>query len=238
MLSKRFSNTWSMRGIFTLGKSLDFTSNDGNGVGGTGVFDAYNLRLQRGRSDFDVARRFTLDSVWQLPTLWKNRIASKVIGGWNISTVVMLQSGQPFTVYSSSAYNAGGDFNRDGVQYDPPNTPSFGNNKSSSRSDFINGLFSRADFPLPATAGVQGNLGRNTFEGPGLAQVNMTLMKTFRIPWFTQEGASFQFRGEIFNLFNRVNLTNPSGVLSSATFGRSSGQRMPRMAQFGIRIAY
>jgi len=237
-LSKRFSNSWSMRGIFTLGKSIDIISTDGNGVGGTGVYDAYNLKAQRALSDFNVARRFTLDSVWQLPDPWKHGVLSKAIGGWNLSTVVMLQSGQPFTVYTSAPYGSGGDFNADGNYYDPPNIPSFGNHISSSRSDYITGLFKRADFPLPTTSGVQGNLGRNTFEGPGLAQVNMTIMKTFHVPWFTKEGASVQFRGEVFNLFNRVNLTNPSGSLTSATFGRSSGQRMPRMAQFGIRIAY
>ena len=236
--SKRFSNSWSLRGIFTIGKSIDIISTDGNGVGGTGIYDAYNLNAQRGRSDFNVAKRFTMDSVWQLPDPWKRGVWSKVLGGWNLSAIMFLQSGQPFSVYTSAPYGAGGDFNADGSRYDPPNTPSFGNSISSSRSDFITGLFKRADFPLPTTPGVKGDLGRNTYEGPGLAQVNLNVMKTFRVPWFTKEGASLQIRGEIFNLFNRVNLTNPAGDLTSVNLGKSTNQRLARMAQFGIRIAY
>jgi hypothetical protein len=87
--------------------------------------------------------------------------------------------------------------------------------------------------------GQEGNLGRNTFEGPGLAQVNTNAIKTFRIPWFIgHEGATLELRGEIFNLFNRVNLTAPTSDLSSGLFGKSTGQRQPRTIQVGIRIAF
>jgi hypothetical protein len=139
-------------------------------------------------------------------------------------------------VYTGANFPSG-DFNADGFNYDSPNTPSFGNYVSTSRSDYIQGLFPSSDFPRPAS-GQQGNLGRNTFDGPGLANVNLTAMKALRIPWFTPEGATFEVRGELFNLFNRVNLTPPSGDLSSGLFGRSTGQNLPRTVQFGLRIQY
>jgi hypothetical protein len=126
----------------------------------------------------------------------------------------------------------------DGFNYDVPNTPSFGNYLSTSRSTFITGLFTPSQFPVPAP-GREGSLGRNTFDGPGFANVNLNVVKTAHIPWVIGgEGATLEFRTEIFNLFNRVNLNQPTSDLSSGLFGRSTSQRQPRQVQFGLRIAF
>ncbi len=237
MLSKRFTSHWSVRGIYTFGKALDETSSNGNGVGGaTNVFDAYNVAAQRGRSDFDVAKRFTMDSVLEIPTSFTKGIASQVLGGWTLSGIMITQSGQPFSVYTSAPYPAG-DFNGDGFNYDAPNTPSFGNHLSTSRSDYIRGLFTPSQFPVPLP-GQRGNLGRNTFDGPGLANVNLNILKSVHIPWFVSEGAQLQFRGEVFNLFNRVNLVNPVSDLSNPLFGKSTDQSLPRQVNLGVRIQF
>ena len=237
MLSKRFSSRWSVRGIYTFGKATDDTSSNGNGVGGAlNVFDANNVHAQHGLADFDVAKRFTMDSVLEIPSPFHSGIGSHILGGWTLSGILILQGGQPFTVYSSASYPAG-DFNGDGFNYDTPNTPTFGNSLSTSRSDFIKGLFTASQFPVP-TPGQEGNLGRNTFIGPGLANVNLNIQKSFHIPWFVHEGAQVQLRGEVFNLFNRVNLVNPSSDLSDPLFGKSTDQNLPRQANFGIRIQF
>ena len=69
--------------------------------------------------------------------------------------------------------------------------------------------------------------------------MNFNAIKAVRIPWFTgKEGATLEIRGEIFNLFNRVNLTAPVSDLSNGLFGRSTGQRQPRALQLGLRIAF
>jgi hypothetical protein len=79
------------------------------------------------------------------------------VGEWQLAVVAIFQSDLPFTVITTAPY-ARGDFNADGFNYDVPNTPSFGNSISTSRGDFIKGLFPASAFPLPA-AGQQGNLG-------------------------------------------------------------------------------
>jgi len=237
MLGRRFSRGWSVRGIYTFGKALDFTSSNDNGVGGgQNVFNALDIPGQRGRSDYHVGRRLAIDTVWESPDPWKTGWKSKALGGWNLSAITIFSSGRPFTVVTSAPYPSG-DFNADGYNYDPPDTPSFGNSISAERSRFINGLFLPTDFPRP-TPGRQGTLGRNTFDGPGLANVNLGIIKGVRIPWFTSEGARFEVRGEIFNALNRVNLTNPSNDLASGLFGRSTGQNLPRTATLGLRIQY
>ena len=140
------------------------------------------------------------------------------------------------SVYTSGAYPKG-DYNADGNNYDFPNTPSFGNSVSASRSNFLSGVFPASAFPTPAP-GQEGNLGRNTFIGPGLANVNLDVVKTVHIPWFVHEGATLQVRGELINLFNRVNLYNPTSDLSSPLFGTSTTQNLPRSVTFSLRIQY
>ncbi len=237
LVSKRFSQGFSAKGIYTFGKGTDLTSSNDNGVAGAeNILDAANPGLQHALSDFNVSQRVTIDSVYNIPSPIKTGIGNKVLGGWELAGIAIFQSGLPFSVISTAAYPRG-DYNADGFNYDFPNTPSFGNHVSVSRSAFITGLFPASAFPVP-TIGQEGSLGRNTFNGPGLANVNMNIMKTLRIPWFVKEGASFQLRGEIFNLFNRVNLLTPVNDLSNALFGKSTGQSLPRSVTFGARIQF
>lgn len=252
MLTKRMSHTWQLRGIFTFGRATDELSSNDNGTNnGESVFNPLNINAQHGLSDYDVGRRFTLDSVWEIPTPFKSGFAKAVLGGWRMSHIVLLQAGTPFTVYTSAPFSplygpsgtivglapGSGDFNADGYNYDVPNAPSFGNYKSTNRRSFINGFAPASAFPVPAL-GQAGNLGRNTFIGPGLANINSEFAKAVKVRWFTSEGAAVEFRADIFNLFNRVNLANPTSNLSSSLFGMSTSQSLPRAAQFGIHIEF
>src|SRR5262249_45100545 len=138
---------------------------------------------QRGRADYDIKRRLTIDNVWEVPAPFRSGALKAVLGGWRLSGIAMFSSGRPFTVYTSASYPSG-DFNADGFNWDVPNAPAFGNYVSASRSTFITGLFKASDFPKPAR-GQEGNLGRNTFDSPGLANVNLNVIKATKIPWFT-----------------------------------------------------
>ena len=97
-------------------------------------------------------------------------------------------------------------------------------------------MFAASDFPLPAP-GTEGNLGRNTYNGPGLANTNLAVERLFPIP-LMGDHTSFPLRGEILNLFNRVNLTNPISDLSNGEFGRSTDQNLPRNIQVLGRIRF
>jgi len=216
-------------------QSLDYTSSNDNGVGGAeNVIDVNNPSRNYGRSDYDSRHRISIDAVWNIPGM-KSGIQHFITSGWTLSPVIVLQSGQPFTVYTSASYPSG-DFNADGYNYDVPNTPSFGNTKSTSRSDFLKGVFPTSAFPLP-TRGTEGNLGRNTYNGPGLANTNLAAERLFKLP-FLGEHTTFQVRGEILNLFNRVNLTNPVSDLSNGEFGKSTDQNLPRNIQILGRIRF
>lgn len=239
LVARRFAHGWSSQAIFTKGRALDAVSSNDNGTAnGERIVDVANIRGMWGRADFDVRNRLALDAVWEIPTPFRSGILKQTLGNWRLSNTAIFQSGLPFTVYTSASYSSGGDYNADGYNYDQPNTPTFGNFVSVSRSAFLNGVFNKSDFPVPAK-GQEGNLGRNTFEGPGLANVNTNAIKVIHIPWFMgHEGATLEVRGEIANLFNRVNLSAPSSDLSSSLFGKSTGQGRPRTIQVGMRIAF
>ncbi len=252
MLTKRFSQNWQLRSIYTFGKATDELSSNDNGTdNGESVLNALNVNAQHGLSDFDVSRRFTVDSVWLIPAPFQSKFAKGVLGGWRMSQILVLQSGLPFTVYTGASFNpiydangnviglkpGSGDFNADGYSYDVPDTPSFGNYISTNRSSFIKGFAAASAFPAPPF-GQAGNLGRNTFIGPGMANLNSQFTKAFKIPWFTSEGASAEIHADVFNLFNRVNLTQPDSDLSSSLFGKSLGQNLPRSVQFGVHIEF
>ena len=250
-ISRHFSRGWTVHAIYTFGKSLDLTSNNDNGVNGDGsaegVFDAQTLAGNYGRSDYDSRHRLSVDAVWNLPGLGSG-IAKMLTKGWTLSPVIILQSGQPFTVYTSASYSQGGDYNADGFDYDVPNKPSFGSHISTSRSDFLNpnGVFWKYGTALDPTAvgaftaptaGTEGNLGRNTYDGPGFANVNLSAERSFSLPHLGKEG-KLEIRGEIMNLFNRVNLTNPVSDMSNTMFGQSTGQDAPRYVQVSAHIRF
>jgi len=235
------SSGLSFQAAYTIGKVIDSMSG-GSGTGGQygDVYDAYNLRAQRGLGSQDVPQRLALSYVWSVPGPGtSNPFVRAVARGWEVSGITILQAGLPQTVTTSNA-----DYNNDGLFLDKPDAPAtqFG---GWSRSDYINGTFKVTDFPAPpkdpATGGYlrEGNIGRDTYRGPGLAQFDVSAIKNTKIPWFKAEGAQLQLRFEFFNFFNRVNIASWGTSLSSpGTFGKATSARDPRTLQIGARIAF
>ncbi len=248
-LNKRFNRGYTFMTSFTFGKAISVQ--DATGVGRDSlqspVVDANNINAQRGLASFDIPKRLSSSLVYEVPkTLFGRRLASAILGNWQLGATGSFQDGYPFWVV------AGQDLNGDGNNFDVPNIPSFGSSRRADRSDFIAGFMSAADFPLPectrrnetgACVGWArgGDLGRNTFRGPGLALVDFSLGRSFSIPWFySKEGARFQFRAEFYNLFNRVNL-DPRTVVANLTdvnFSRATGVFYPRTVQLSARIEF
>lgn len=254
MLTRQSSHGFTARGIYTFGKALDVFSTAGTLQGAcacqtTNVIQADNFKAQHGRADFDLRQQFSADGVWTLPNPWSAGWVKDTLGGWRVSGVAIFQTGLPFTVYTSAPFipvfdsngnvagNSGGDYNADGSNYDVPNAPTFGRHLSGqSRSKFLKGLFPASAFPSPAL-GQEGDLGRNTYDQPGYANVNLNVEKIIYVPWFGEK-ATVELRGEMINAFNRVNLTNVNGDMTNGNFGRATRQLPPRQFQFHARFQF
>lgn len=175
--------------------------------------------------------------------------------GWAISGTSILQSGYPFTVFTQAPFcltetagtvlrpgSACGDFNADGDNYDYPNVTNYTQNTS--RQAWLNGtVFQPGQFTTP-TLGTEGNELWGQFRGPRFAETDAALLKNTAIT----ERVNLQLRFEFFNIFNHPNLNffnaltgsdQPSQAdLSSSTFGRVTGQALPRWIQIGANLTF
>ncbi|MGH9719552.1 MAG: hypothetical protein ACRD8O_05030, partial [Bryobacteraceae bacterium] len=232
LVRRRFTRGLGVDAAYSIGKTIDVISG-GGGIGGAfaQVYDAYNIRAQRGLSQNDYPQRLSVSYVWELPGPGGPHLVKGVLGGWQTSGVMVFQKGRPYTVTVTNR-----DFNSDAQFLDLPDAPAKAF-PAWSGSDYIRGTFTAADFPTPV--GVRmGNLGRNVYRGPGYAQVDFSLIKNTQAPWFTAERARVQVRFEAFNLLNRVNINNWDTTLNAGTFGRATSSRDPRTIQLGLRIAF
>jgi len=250
-LQKRFSDGYTAQFAYTFGRSIDTDSEPfGGGVGELqGTMEVSNIRLDRGLSAFDATHRFAANFIYEVPFLRETKdLVGSLLGGWQIGGILSMQSGFPLTVTTAE------DYNQDSVASDRPNlVASLDRVVGHSPRDFLNGAFGDPNqlgsLFRPAAFGTNGNLGRNVFRGPGYATFDLSLMKSFALPWFSGENSRLEFRSEFFNVFNRVNLRAPSnslGTFSATTglwsnrlnFGRSTLAFDARQIQFGLKFVF
>ena len=223
---RRFSKGFSILANYQFGKSIDDASaNKGTGVNRT---NPYNQGFDKGRADFDRTQVFNFSGLWELPVRFHGRLLNAVAGGWNLNSIVSLISGYPFTV-GSGVDNA--RTGTGGQRADLTGDPNISGDRP--RGQIINEWLRKTAF-VPNALGTFGTLGRNTFEGPGYANVDLGLAKDFRVT----ERVAVTFRFEAFNAFNRVNLNLPSASQSSGTFMRITSAYDPRILQFALRTTW
>lgn len=226
-LRRRFDGGFALQAAYTLGKATD--------TAGVSV-DLSRPDLERGPAGHDVRHRLAVNQVVEIPAPWQNPVARHLLGGWQISSITVWQTGSPFGVFTSAPYPTG-DYNADGQNNDRPNTPAFGTSLGNpSREQWLAGVFRAADFPRPAP-GTVGDLPQNAFIGPGYLSTDLSLVKRVAIPAFGRD-AAVQVRLETYNLFNTVNLNNPVNNLSSGLFGRVTSARPSREIQLGVRFNF
>jgi len=158
------------------------------------------LKGDYGNSDFDTRHNFTGLITYGLPNASRFKY---LLNGWELSSLLSFHTGQPFTVFSSTDTTGTGE----GVQRaDVIGNPFAGVSHAFNKSGVT--WVNPAAFTNPA-AGTLGDSPRNGYYGPGFASVDFSVVKNTRIT----ERINAQFRIEMFNLFNRINLAPPSGGL-------------------------
>jgi hypothetical protein len=148
-------------------------------------------------------------------------------------------TGQSPTVTNPNGYVLApnvGDYNLDGTGYDVPNLPTTNYTGSHSRSAYLHGLFTAADFPTPAI-GTEGNEPRNIYRNPGMVQVDASLLKNNHLPWIGEQG-NLQLRFDFINLFNHPNLGQVDPNMGDAAFGTVTTALPSRQLQLGIKVSF
>jgi hypothetical protein len=233
-LTRRLHDGLSVLGGYTFSKSTD----NGSGIrtlNGDTLFpqDSFCLDCEFGLSVFDVRHRFVASILYELPfgpgkPLLEDGIGAAILGGWQLSTIVNVSSGFPRTAYiGTDRSNTGGGQDRPNVVAgQDPDLPS--DQRTPAR------WFNTNAFALNAV-GTWGDAGRNTFYGPGITNVDASIIRNFRLP----ASKTLQFRLEAFNVLNNPVWNDPNTTLTSPLYGSITTTRKPmREVQLGVKFVF
>jgi hypothetical protein len=213
--------------------------------------DQLNNRANRGISDFDRKHRFVFSALYDLPTpgFARSSEAGKLLlGNWQLGTIITSMSGLPIDIVdtgSGSFYGLSGGSTvlaRPNLVGDPKsNIPAgyFFNPLAFARPVIAAGAVipSSGGKAIAGAVGTDiGNVGRNILRGPHQNNVDLSIIKRFRL----SESQNIEFRSEFFNLFNTVNYANPISDLNAGSrFGQIiSSSNNPRLIQFALKFNF
>src|SRR5262245_4165355 len=190
--------------------------------------NSLNLAAERGPANFDIRHRVTYSLVYDLSDL-KDRAKqlSWLLNGLQLASIGRLQTGQPFTVNSIF------DINLDGNLTDRLNTTDGLSQTGDGRQPLL--LAADNPFSLLAAPGQDGRVGRNTFRGGGLAEIDLAVSKAFRF----DAQRRLLLRADLFNLLNRANFGVPARLLDAPGFGKAVNTVTPGLrAQLGLKLEF
>lgn len=259
--NKRLSRGLQFNASYTWSKSLDYNSLNSQG---TVVQDSFNIRGDRGLSDYDARHRFVINAIYELPFK-----GNRLVEGWQFSTITQLQSGNPINILSGNpiaipgtAFGALNSAALTGLATLRPDlvgpvevigkpTQWFTNTVCDPRNPAGCPAGAAFAFPVSLVNGVAvfhfGNLGRNVIIGPGFTNTDFSVLKNTKIT----ESLRVQFRAEIFDIFNHANFGQPNRVATVApvggvsNFGVINSTRFPtgdsgssRQIQFALKLIF
>jgi hypothetical protein len=233
-LTQRFSKGLTYLIGFTWSKAIDAGSairtNSGDTLWPT---NSYNLRAERGLSQFDVARRFVASYVYELPfgkgkSLANRGVIAAIAGGWQLGGIVTFADGTPINV-AQLGDTAG--LNTLGNQPDATGISPFPSKQTAQQ--FWN--IAAFNYTTPDLSWRPGNMGRNTLFSPGTRDADLSLARDIRI----YETHQLQIRFEVFNATNHPNWNAPSSdARSPSNFGVITSAKTMRDLQFALKYGF
>jgi hypothetical protein len=260
--NKRMGKGLQFNASYTFSKSIDYNSQSSQGVT---VQDSYNLRGDRGLSDFDVRHRFVISGLYELPFK-----GNQFKEGWQLSFIEQSQSGNPVTLLAGNAGAIGANI--------PAANANSLTGLATLRPD-INGQVVISPTAAPTGIGVQwfpnvvcdprpggscpsgatvvlpvqfingktiyhfGSMGRNVLIGPSFHNTDLSLIKRTKL----SERQMIEFRWEVFDVFNHANFGQPgrTAQVGSTSFGVITNTRFPtgdsgssRQMQFALKYKF
>ncbi len=236
-VTRRFANGLSLLSHYTWSKGMNYDSG----------YYIWNARLAYGPNSFDRTHIWVLTANYDLPIgkgrKWldnASRPVDLVLGGWQVNTVTNWYSGLPFDVgYRDSGADRDTGPGRPDVvgNFEVSNPSQYGWFATAGKTGLANGE-TGGPWRRPAR-GTFGTLSRNALRGPRLFNTDFSVFKNARVT----EKVNAQFRVEIFNLWNHVNLGNPNSCIDcnpandGKIFGLAPGASM-RQVQFALKFLF
>jgi hypothetical protein len=253
--TKRFSGKTMIDANYTWSRGLTNAQNDYS----TAPQNTYNLAAEYGPTAYQRNDILTIDGVWELPWYREQQgITGKIVGGWELSGVYVVNSGLPLTATMSGGgtVNYGGltsiynNQTNGGLASDAAGLGILGPSAASLRPNVVLNpnvgygqvqlrkrlhWFNQTAFvaPSPSSFAV-GNEKRNMMVGPGFNRADVGVFRNFKL----YRSVTFQLRGEAFNVMNHTNWGTVGTSATSGTFGTVTATRDPRILQVAGKINF
>src|ERR1035438_7631457 len=236
-LEKRFSKGLSLLNSFAWSKSIDISPSDmETGNGSNYYMNFRNWNSYKAISDYDQPFQNTTSVVWDIP-VGKGKtfgssmpgLADAVAGGWRLSAINTMISGQPinFSYTPSTAASV-----TSGLTMRPNLV---GNPFLPADQRTPQHYFNLSAFAVPDASQPFGNAGRNIGRSDGQYQLDMSIAKSFPL---ISEGKHLEFRAEAFNALNKTNFQAAASGISTNTFGTITKTFPARQIQFGLKLMF
>ena len=213
-VTRRLSHGLAFSANYTLSQSIDDASDPGATTYETNLpQDVRNMDAEQARASFDHRHRVAGSFTYALPD------------NWQVSGVVTLQSGAPFTVIIGT--------DRANIGSGPAQRPNVTGDPNAVAAQTADAWFDTSVFSLQP-AFTFGDSGRNTVLAPGYADVDVGLQKYIPLT----NGAGIQLRWEVFNLLNRTNFDVPNRIAFTPNFGRIFSAQPALQMQLGVKVLF
>lgn len=243
-LTKRFGHGIQFLASYTLSKTLDTDGADINAIssGNTLTLGDQNSPRQRwGRASFDRTHRFVLSETWDLPGPHTG-LGHTLLGGWNLSSVITIQSGTALTIADTNAQNVFG-ISEDRAQL----------TGACSQGQLVRGgpieaklgaYFDGSCFTKPPIIGADGigtdfgNSATGLVDGPPQGSLDLAISKAVQLNW-PREKSEVRIRAEFYNALNHPQFANPDANFTSPSFGAITSTSVnARVGQLAMRLAF
>jgi len=229
-VEKRFTHGLQFSAAYTFSKSIDEASSF------EGILNPLPGANNRSLSLFDARHRFVISYYWEVPVRKYSGFAGKVLDDWAISGITTYQTGFPIRITSSADNELMNSFDFE-LPGEPDQLSPFSWQRPQSNGGyyFNPGIFTEDTTADPSLLGRVGNAPRTICCGPGISNTDFALLKTIPI----SETKHFEFRAELFNLFNHTQFYNPDGNSTDGSqFGQVIQAKDPRLVQFALKFYF
>jgi hypothetical protein len=233
-LHRQFSHSLSFQSAYTLSKAMNDTS----------IYNDLNYPSRNwSRATFDRTHRIVTNFDYQFPNSMSRKVrAGKVLSGWTLTGLVIVQSGLPLTLTDPNGGSVFGDASPATVTFCPGQTAA-ALATSGSIEDRLNGWINTSAICSPPAIGSDGatgygNAGLSLLDGPPQVNTDFSVGKRTVVGGI-RENAELAFRVEFYNSLNHPQFSNPGTTLGTANFGVVTQTSVaPRLIQFALKYIF
>jgi Carboxypeptidase regulatory-like domain/TonB dependent receptor-like, beta-barrel/TonB-dependent Receptor Plug Domain len=212
-LTRQISKDLQGQVSYTYSRCIDDGSaSSGLEQGSFELTDVYNPAYDRGTCTFNVTNALRVNSVYSLPFR-----GNRLVSGWQVSEILSAASGFPVNILTGLTPTQS---NTLGLTGDRPNYSGAAGCNPSEIVDTKNFAQHYVQWFNPACYAIEpygtlGDVGRDSLNGPGLLDLDFSIIKDTRLT----ERLNAEFRAEFFNIINRTNLGQPNAAIFAGTRG-------------------